>query len=50
MVDVHEASPFTLYGAVVTTEQTGALTCNCEEVVRGPELSAGPRRIELPLA
>jgi tRNA-2-methylthio-N6-dimethylallyladenosine synthase len=42
MVDVHEASPFTLYGTVVTGEQVGVEVC-------GPELSAGPRRIGLPL-
>ena len=42
LVDVHEASPFTLYGTVVTGEQVGAQG-------RDPELSAGPRRIGLPL-
>jgi tRNA-2-methylthio-N6-dimethylallyladenosine synthase len=42
MVDVQEASPFTLYGEVVTGEQIGA---ECRE----PELSTAPRRIGLPL-
>ena len=42
LVDIHEASPFTLYGTVVTGEQVGVECC-------GPELSAGPRRIGLPL-
>jgi tRNA-2-methylthio-N6-dimethylallyladenosine synthase len=43
MVDVHEASPFTLYGAVVTGEQIGVECCGPSDV------SAGPRRIGLPL-
>jgi tRNA-2-methylthio-N6-dimethylallyladenosine synthase len=42
MVDIHEASPFTLYGSVVTGEQVGA---EC----RAPEVAATPRRIGLPL-
>jgi len=42
MVDVHEASPFTLYGAVVTGEQIGVECC-------GPEVPAASRRIGLPL-
>jgi len=42
MVDVQEASAFTLYGNVVTGDQVGALFC-------GPELSAGSQRIGLPL-
>jgi tRNA-2-methylthio-N6-dimethylallyladenosine synthase len=41
MVDIHEASSFTLYGSVVTGEQVGA--------VCAPEIAAGPRRIGLPL-
>src|SRR5258708_25809721 len=42
MVDVHEASPFTLYGAVVTGAQLGVECC-------GPEPTIGPQRISLPL-
>ena len=42
MVDVQEASAFTLYGNIVTGDQVGALFC-------GPELSAGSQRIGLPL-
>jgi len=48
MIDIHEASPFTLYGSVVTGEQVGVDHCEMAEE-REPELSAGPRRIGLPL-
>ncbi len=41
-VDVREASPFTLYGDVVTGEQVGVRDAR-------PVLSAGPQRIGLPL-
>jgi tRNA-2-methylthio-N6-dimethylallyladenosine synthase len=48
LVDVHEASPFTLYGTVVTGERVGVQSCG-HDMARGPELSAGPRRIGLPM-